>query len=398
MAKRLLMLSGWRRKGRFCLALLMPLLAWSCASEKSQIKALQPAMAKAAYFPAGPDDVSFIDPIARGKKILFFGENPHGVPEINDAVLRLSLHLRKEVGYSVLGYEFPYSGRAILEDQSLGGDAQMPEAIDTKWRLGQDNLPAWLDLVRYNRSAPEDKRLPCTVLDIDAILGCQQLTVLYFQYLASRSSSSEARAEMAKTIPRLVGLKDRKALHAWLGDLERGFRAAWDTFSPADQKEIDYTFELERPSIDDQCLSALGHAFKDQKLRGKCMRKNIERAVARAENSGGSLICYVGAAHALFTPRVHQGGDARYMRQEYPGQVASILVEKVSETHHMTSLVRVYGDFGRTAMEEAALACMGHRDRVFVDLRDEVWKGVKHRPKRFFPKEGPSFDGVLFIK
>ena len=99
------------------------------------------------------------------------------------------------------------------------------------------------------------------------------------------------------------------------------------------------------------------------------MRKNIERAVARAENSGGSLICYVGAAHALFTPRVHQGGGARYMRQEYPGQVASILVEKVSETRHMTSLVRVYGDFGRTAMEEAALACMGHRDRVFVHLR-----------------------------
>jgi len=319
MTKRLLVLSGWPRKGRLCLALLMPLLACSCASEKSQIKALQPAMAKASYIPTGPDDLSFIDPIARGKKVLFFGENPHCVPEIHDAVLRLSLHLRKELGYGVLGYEFPYSGRAIVEDQSLGGDARMPDAIDAKWRLGQDNLPAWLDLVRYNRSAPEDKRLPCTVLDIDQILGNQQLTVLYFGYLASGSSSSEARAEMAKAIPRLVGLKDRKALHAWLDDLERGFRAAWDTFSPADQKEIAYTLELERPSIDNQCLSALGHAFKEQKLRGKYMRKNIERAVAIAENSGGSLICYVGANHAFFTPHVHLGGDARYIRQEYPG-------------------------------------------------------------------------------
>lgn len=78
--------------------------------------------------------------------------------------------------------------------------------------------------------------------------------------------------------------------------------------------------------------------------------------------------------------------------------MASILVEKVSETHHMRRLVRVSGDFRRTAMEEAALACMGQRARMFVDLRGEVWNGVKHRPRRFFPKEGPSFDGALFIK
>jgi hypothetical protein len=56
------------------------------------------------------------------------------------------------------------------------------------------------------------------------------------------------------------------------------------------------------------------------------------------------------------------------------------------------------GDFSRTALEEAALARMGERDRLFVDLRDKVWRCVKNRPKRFFPKEGPSFDGVLFIK
>jgi hypothetical protein len=195
-----------------------------------------------------------------------------------------------------------------------------------------------------------------------------------------------------------VGLKDRKAFQAWLNELEGKFHAAWDTFSSADQQEIAYTLELERVSIEAQWHSTWNQIFKYRNFRGKYIRKNIERAAARAEQSGGSLICYVGANHAFFSPRVRIGGDARYIREEYPGRVASILVEKVSETQPVTSWPQVSGNFGRTAMEEAALACMGDRDCVFVDLRAEVWRSVKYRPKRFFPKEGPSFDGVLFIK
>ncbi len=56
------------------------------------------------------------------------------------------------------------------------------------------------------------------------------------------------------------------------------------------------------------------------------------------------------------------------------------------------------GDFRPSALERAALARMGDQDRVFVDLRDESWAGVKHWPKKFFLKNGPKYDGVLFIK
>ena len=379
---------------RICLGLLALLLACSCTHvSQSRIRELQPAMAAASYVPSGPDDFSFIDPIARGKGMLFIGEIPHHVPAIYPAVLRLSLHLRKELGYSVVAMENVYSDWPYYEAQSLGHNAPLPNVIPESERMG-DPRPWFGPVVAYNRGAPADQRLLATTLDLDhAIYHTKAQTVLYLGYLASLSSSSQARADLAKAIPALLGLKGRKEIHAYLDDLERRFHAARSSFSAADQEEIDFSLALERASIEPhlQLMSSFRYG-----LRGEYFRKTIERALAKAERSGGSLTCYVGWGHAWLNQRAADC-EAGYFNQEYPatrGRVGSILIEKLSQCDGFD----LNGDFRPSALEKAALARMGDQDRIFVDLRDKSWASVKHRPKKFFPKNGPDYDGVLFIK
>src|ERR1035441_3886242 len=179
------------RAVRICLGLLALLLACSCTHvSQSRIRELQPAMAAASYVPSGPDDFSFIDPIARGKGMLFIGEIPHHVPAIYPAVLRLSLHLRKELGYSVVAMENVYSDWPYYEAQSLGHNAPLPNVIPESERMG-DPRPWFGPVVAYNRGAPADQRLLATTLDLDhAIYHTKAQTVLYLGYLASLSSSS----------------------------------------------------------------------------------------------------------------------------------------------------------------------------------------------------------------
>jgi hypothetical protein len=54
----------WRSRVQAFLALLLSLLASSC----SDVKELQPVIARASYIPTGPEDFSFVDPIAEGKR------------------------------------------------------------------------------------------------------------------------------------------------------------------------------------------------------------------------------------------------------------------------------------------------------------------------------------------
>jgi hypothetical protein len=178
-------------------------------------------MAAASCVASGPDDFSFVDPVARGKKIIFIGQIPHGVPEIYPMVLGLSLHLRKELGYSVLACERLYSCWPYMEAQSLGHDAPLPNALPQSERLVDQNQ--WLGPVAaYNRAAHAGQPLLCTALDLDhAISHTKPQTVLYLGYLASKSTCGELRAELAKTIPTLLHLKGRKEIHAYLDDLER---------------------------------------------------------------------------------------------------------------------------------------------------------------------------------
>ena len=110
----------------------------------------------------------------------------------------------------------------------------------------------------------------------------------------------------------------------------------------------------------------------------------------------GSLVCYVGWAHAKLTDydsadigstagRIAEGN---YFNTEFPatrGRVASILIERVEPTD-------------QSPLEAAAIALMGDRDRVFINLRDKSWSAIKNRPAAFFSLKEPKFDGVLFIK
>lgn len=393
-------------RASLCLAWL-PLFVCSCAHvRESRVHELEPVMAAASCVPSGPDDCRFIDTIAKGKKILFVGELPHGEGAIHAAVLGLSLHLRKDLGYSVLAFEGLYSLWPYWEAQSLGNDARLPNVISESQRIG-DPRPWWLGpLLDYNRKAPPGQRLVCTALDLDhAISHTKPQTVLYLGYLASKSASGELRAELAKTIPALLHLKGRKEIHAYLDDLERQFHTGWDSFSAADQEEITFSLALERASIDFHALSAFYPPdWAKFKLRTEYFRRTIERALAKAESSGGPLICYVGWGHAwlnqhgsVATPLFRYDCEAAYFDKTYPatrGQVGSILVEKLS----CCMSFDLNKDFRPSALEKAALARMGDKDRIYVDLRDKSWAGVKHRPGKFFPRNGPDYDGVLFIR
>jgi len=91
------------------------------------------------------------------------------------------------------------------------------------------------------------------------------------------------------------------------------------------------------------------------------------------------------------------GWEAAYFDKTYPatrGHVGSILVEKLSPS----ASFELNKDYRPSALEEAALARMADKDRIFVNLRDESWASVNHRPRKFFSKNGPNYDGVLFIK
>jgi hypothetical protein len=103
----------------------------------------------------------------------------------------------------------------------------------------------------------------------------------------------------------------------------------------------------------------------------------------------------VGGFHARLVPPSRISDEARYFRQVYPassGQVASILIERLSRSQEL------HNELTPKALEQAALARMGDKDRIFINLRDQSWNRVKHRPKALFPKDEPNFDGILFIR
>jgi hypothetical protein len=375
------------------LALLL-LLGCSCAHvPKRRVQELEPVLAQVSYLPSGPEDFSFLDRLACGKKMLFLGEIPHHEWPIYETTLQLSLHLRQQCGYSVLAMESAYSYWPYLEARSLGTEAQLPNRLP-------DHQNRWLEPVTaYNRTAPAERRLLCTALDLDhCISHAKSQTVLYLQYLATKSSSREARAYLAQAIPALVDLKSRKAIHAYLEELERRFHAAWDSFTPADQEEITFSLALERASIDFHALSYWYPPDRRKaKIRDEYFRQTIARALAKAEQAGGPLLCYVGWGHAWLHQRGALNCEAAYFDQEFPatrGQVGSLLIEKLSACVSSD----LSGDYRPSALERAALARMGKQDRLFVDLRDPRWDSVKHKPGKFFPKGGPDYDGILFLK
>jgi hypothetical protein len=112
-------------------------------------------------------------------------------------------------------------------------------------------------------------------------------------------------------------------------------------------------------------------------LRGEYFRKTIERAFAKAKRAGGALICYVGGAHAFlnaFGPgdyTVAKTTEARYFNTQYPaskGRVASILIERIGE----------WNEPNPGTLEAAAIALMGDKDRVFINLRDRSWTAMSN--------------------
>jgi hypothetical protein len=367
----------------------------AASTPEERAKELAPVAAAASYVPFGPEDFRFVDRAAAGKKMIFIGEDPHHDWKIYNTVIGLSLHLRKKLGYGVLAREGCYTGWPYLEARDMGESARLPNVLPEK--EFPEDYTAEEPLAAYNRSVPANLRLLCTTLDIDHEIDYAKTnTALYLGFLASRSSSIEARADIAKAIPALPGLKERQELNAYFDDLERRFRAAWSSFLPQDQDEIAFSLSLERASVQWMFRQEVQSKDMDD-LRGEYFRKTIERAFAKAKRAGGALICYVGGAHAFlnaFGPgdyTVAKTTEARYFNTQYPaskGRVASILIERIGE----------WNEPNPGTLEAAAIALMGDKDRVFINLRDRSWTAMKNRPGTFFSAHEPKYDGVLFIK
>lgn len=365
----------------------------AAVTPEQQADELKVAAVAAAYLPSGPDDLRFVSHVAAGKKLLFIGEAPsHYIPEVCQAAAAISFHARKELGSTVLAMESEYSLWPYLEARSLGNETTLSDEGAEPARSALERMLG--HVVAYNQTGTQNKKLVLTAIDIDhAFNQTKPHAVRYLSYLASKSTSTQTRSELLKIIPALLQLKERPELEAYIDDLESRFRGAWSTFSPQDQDEIAFSLSLDRASVR-WWFRQEGVPKEINEIRGEYFRKTIARAFAKAQASGGSLICYVGGEHANlsdFGPvdfPVGRTTEARYFNLEYPatkGRVGSILVEQVQKP-------------SVGSLERVALTLMGDNDRAFIDLRAKSWAGVKHRPAEFFTAAKPKYDGVLFIK
>lgn len=251
----------------------------------------------------GENDYEIMATKARGNEIFFLGE-VHNVPEVQTAIYSLADYLNRTAGYTVFGHEGIFS--TILERE-------------------QTSPPGFLH----------------TELDVDhAIRHSQHFTVAFFTALAGKNDSFTARVALIQKINELPRASTHAAVHTWINDVESLFNTFRDGFASTDWDFIVYSLEVARSSTDFQFFSLQerpsGMSDKDvNEIRARVFRENIRRAWVKAGALGGSLVCRVGAAHAILTPvgdRSYGLGhvsEAYYFAVDYPataGKTGSIAV------------------------------------------------------------------------
>ena len=333
-------------------------------------------------------DFSFFLPYVKDKRIIFIAEFPHKVYAIKSAAWEFAVFLASGHGASVFAKECAYGLHPIFEEASMG------RALPSQ----DDPIPTAIR--KYNESVADEEKLLVTAIDIEHTINRgKPETVRYLNYLADSSSSSSARNEIKRAIPRLLKLKERKDIHEYLDTLEDLFARHRDTFSSADWEEIDFSFELMRASVDHQLLPSKPTA-EFAEIRGEYFRETIKRAYEKAKKRGGSLLCYVGGEHASKAP--HQKGDehlgkrneAEFFHTVYPetkGKVASILITPL--TYRGGTERYPTGD-----VEDIAYLLSGDEEQVFISLSGLADHAGDLSWSRYFTTDGPKYDGILFVK
>jgi len=327
-------------------------------------------------------------------KLVFLGESPHYTVEIRQAVMELSVYLAEHANVRVLGCESLYGSHPFMESESMdpNGPAQY---ISPK-------------VLNYNKGVPDELKLLVTALDIEhAINHSKQRTVKFLNHLAERSSSDEGQEEIKQFIPELTSAQDRDQLHAFLDELEGLFNAHKVTFGAEDWDGISAAFEIMRASVDYQMSlkrkgdywRGRGKMMSMQEIRATYFRKTVERALAKAEERGGKLICYVGGMHAVKTPLEWYGqyfyprAEANYFNQVHArtkGRVASVLLHALSFEGKA---------FERSSdLDDIVYELMGDADQFYLPLAALEKESGALAWSRYFTNSGPKYDGVLFFK
>ena len=333
---------------------------------------------------------SFLEPITRDKKVIFIAESRHYVPEFKETLFDIALYLHRHAELRVVALESLYGLHPFLEDASLG-------------KIPVSETPSGSfegKIAEYNRELDEESKLLVTSIDIEhSINHTKDLTVKYLSYLAELATWPDVALGLKEAITRLYDLKERNETHAYLNDLAERFERSRAHFPDHSIEEIGFSLELMHASVDYQLLPR-EESVEFEEIRGKYFRATIQRALAKAEARNGSLLCFVGATHAVKTPKpadepwCGQWTEACYFAQEYPkttGKTASILL-CVATHKGQSSYSEDIGPLEKVYLDSAPQSKMS-----FLDLSGQDINSLGLVDSKYVSQHGPKFDGILFF-
>jgi len=359
----------------------------------SEVSKIADDLDLAGYYHPDVDgkDFSFLEPITRDKKIIFIGEGRHYVPEFKKALFDIAVYLHRHDNLRVVALESLYGLHPFLEDTSLGKTT----ASETQTESFEGKI------AEYNRELDEEDKLLVTSIDIEhSINHTKEITVKYLSYLAKRASCPDVVLGLSEAIAGLYELKERDEIHTYLNSLAESFERNRTHFLEQIVEEIGFSLELMHASVDYQLL--LGEeSVEFEEIRGKYFRATIQRALAKAEARNGSLICFVGATHAVQTPKppddiwCGQWTEACYFAREYPktaGKTTSILLCAATDKGQSG----YSEDIG--PLEKECLNSDPQSKMSFLDLTGYNTSNLGLLDSNYVLENGPKFDGILFFR
>jgi hypothetical protein len=354
------------------------------------------------YVVVKPDDFSPLLSRIGDAKIIFVGEDRHGIPEVIDVAYGLGVYLADRIGMKVFGIEGLYEWHPFMEKASRSALSANPS---------DDRI------VSYNKIRPESERILMTGIDVEHSIGMPNLryaTVDYLFHLAHLSTSWNAAQVLLKAASALFDLKEPPETHKQLDGIWEMYKSYESTFGDEDWENIRFSFELFHESLDH--LAQIGQyssnaeiPLKVRELRGKGFRQTIEKAYLKAQKRASKLYCYVGDVHAFKAPvtkLVQERMDkwppatwpeAMYFNRMYEstrGKVFSLLLRTLISHQHGENSYNPKGDLDDVVFER-----MGSANLMYVDLT-KIYEehGSDCRISMYFTDHRPVTDGVFFFR
>jgi len=324
-----------------------------------------------------------LPPSLKEKEIIFLGEQ-HRTKGLIQASNRLAGYLTtyKPVVYAM---ESCYGAHVFLEAASLG-----QSYINPKLMLGE--------IQEFNSKLPENRKILMTAVDIEhSIYNNKKETEQFLQILANRCTSDVARRIIQKEIPQLTTQDTFDKMNRYLKGLKKLFLQYFDTFSPEDQDEILFSFDLLQASNRYQyiCHGNKRDWQNPHDIRYRYFKKTIERAYRKAQKRKAILLCRVGAAHICLDRRT----EARYFARDYSltkGKVASVSLVPL---YYDTTKVDDADPEKHSDIDSIVKMLMKDYDYSYLSL-SELQKGTDNsfRWSKYYSSSRPKYDGLLFVR